>query len=363
MNVERTRRRARALRWLLALAVALSGTTIMPSARADRPEPDFNEDPVAAAKEFAEGKRLYDNHEFEKARVALQAAYDHDPTAEHAANLGAVEIVLQRYVAAYRHLSDAIKTFERQNRTEQADSLRASLAAAASEIAILRIYPSADADVILDDRQVGFWRFRKYLAEPVEPGHHVLSASRPGYTSDRTQVDVAKGQTRDVLLFIDPIVSETTTARAVPETAPTASPPAATGSRSVGSWLTIATGAGISGILITTGVGLMLNYGEHGRTADMYSDALASRGMSCGSSSPGAADLCTSMHDATNAQDRDLTWGVAALAAGGALAIGTVIYAMASSPTPPARAEARLSLSARAVVDGHARGMMLEGRF
>ena len=274
--------------------------------------------------------------DLEGALVAYKASLELDETCGAAANLGALELQLGKHRDAAEHLSLATQVCERDGQDPTlAKALVDRLGQAKAKVGTLKIHVSIDnLNVWVDGREVD----RLDLgATYVDPGSHTVSATSNGSAVDQKTVTVNAGAVVEVEL--GPSAPAATLPRTAFPTSPQSETPTPPPTKSLA---ILVTGAALAATGVALGIGFTV------AANDKYSQAIAARNALVAQSGPAACGVqgnaapCASLRGVW--QDHDTFTDVAfwSFLAAGAVAAGTVTYAVwpvSKEPQTPTTAQ------------------------
>lgn len=334
------------LRALMVAAAVLCATSIVAAA-----EPPHDGDHAAfAARRTAEGRALFEAGRLAEAHAALQQAFEAEGTPQQAANLGTVELLLERYRDAAEHLQRALTSLERAPREDAApsalDEVRRSLDQAAREVGALDLRVSPEhAKVKLDGSELDLSASSLVF---VEPGPHVLSASAEAHAHARVELTIDRGERRSVEL----VLAELPAAPPAPPVSTRAAPAARREPDGRPLGMVFATGAvalvGLSGGAVLLGVAK-----NRGAIAQRGAAELRARGALCQPMTAGVAAACQRVEEAADAHNALEAASVGAFVVGGAALLVGATYLLWRSP-PPTNARIQASPLMTATTQGAA---------
>jgi hypothetical protein len=253
-------------RFPLAFLIAVTALEWGPAARAGSP-PVGRVETDAARELFRQGRELYKKNQIAEAHGKFLAAFGIKKHWQIALNLGATEMLLERFRDAAEHLTWA----ESESRASPEDDdirwLRSRLPDVLQRVATLMVTADAGVEVRIDDEQAPV----ALLGDAVflDPGHHEVSVSSLGRSPTRIPLDLVAGELRRVDVTLPPEASTRGQPDIDPERFAGASYPNATGA----STRTVVLFTG--GALAVVGVGLGFYFFAKSSAAD--SDALRLR--------------------------------------------------------------------------------------
>ena len=180
-----------------ALLVAVTALGQGLDARAEPPPPVEDRVEADTARDlFRQGRELYKKNQIAEARAKFLAAFGVKKHWQIALNLGATELLLERYRDAAEHLAWADR--ESAGAPDDADLhwLHTRLPEAMKHVATLRVSAEAGLELRIDDDAPRITP----IADPVflEPGHHELGVRAPGRVPTRISLDLGAGESRQL---------------------------------------------------------------------------------------------------------------------------------------------------------------------
>jgi hypothetical protein len=320
------------------------------------------DDAARAEQLFRQGTVAFEAGEYGEAYGVLRSAWDLAPGYRTAAALGQVELRLALHRDAAEHLTYCLLHFPAAGDPGARAHVEQGLARAREHVSALRIRVDVDgADLRVD----ASWEGRSPLDALVfvEPGTHVVAASREGFLGKSDAVVVRAGTTTDVSLSMvaapgGPAAAPAGHARAVGAALPAAAgasgqggleaprlaeprAPASSGHEAGGlsprGWL-IVVGGSLSLISLGTAVVFDVKGASAARAmADLRAELGGAPGA-CAAGGSGPAALCAKLRDTTDERDADNSIATFAAVGGGVLAAATIGTALALGATGgPAR--------------------------
>jgi tetratricopeptide (TPR) repeat protein len=359
----RRQSRARRGRCLLAALIALGLVGAAPAVAQERPAAVSTQDAARAAEQFAKGRALVAAGTREQALEAFREAYRLDPRpAAHAGNLGAVELHLGHHREAAVHLAEAIQRLEINAPKPQFDALTSLLKAAEAEVGKLRVVVGVPSKLTVDGEPMGDVEQERVVL--VEPGRRVVVASARGYRTARAELDVGKGEQRDVTLRLE--------LEATPRPTPASPTPAAdqvtqpqTDQPGARNLLPLVVGGAIAATAAGFGVGFLVHSGNRADDAEALRASLgakagASQGF-CAEPVPadrvaGCADLREAVDGESSARNTAIGFFIGA---GAAAAVGAGLYLL----LPPQRRPSAQRISVLPAVAADAGSVVVTGTF
>jgi hypothetical protein len=242
-----------------------------------------------------------------------------------AANVGTLELKLQRYRNAAEHLALALLLAPVDANPPVVETVKKELAEAKQHVGALKIRVGLDfADVTIDGRGIDWLDAAHDVF--VDPGVHTIAATRSGYTVDRRTVEVPAGARFEVDLVLAPLTSAVGSAGAPSSSlVPTRAEAGASARMPV-----VVAGAGVATVGTVLGVVFtVLANGKSSQAATLGTELGAHAGVAaCALTSAATSTDCGSLRSLLG---RQTTFGNAAIGsfvAGGAVALGTGAYAL-----------------------------------
>lgn len=298
------------------------------------------------------------------ARAALLTAWSMKQSFDTAGNLGSVELELGMMRDAAEHLLYCAQNFPSvrdQAQNEKLARVEGLLAKAREHVGSLRIRVTdsdgielTGAEVLVDGKAIG----RTPLPDEVfvEPGARVISARQPGFLQAEKRVEAAKGAAASVALQLAGSKDPSRVAKG--------GGPEPGSKKSVG---LIVAGAGAAAVGIGLGVGFHLaSNGKSGDAQAAWDELRGSQNDRGACLNPGNAARCDELRSAHDSKELFRGLAIGGYVAGGALAVGTLVYAlMPGQPAPgsPDRQGSTPRVRAFVGVAPGGGGAVLEGRF
>ncbi|HEY3592706.1 MAG TPA: hypothetical protein VGL13_02490, partial [Polyangiaceae bacterium] len=179
----------------LALVVAFAAAGSASIAEADTPPGDRIEADTARDL-FRQGRDLYKKNQIAEAHAKFVAAFAVKKHWQIALNLGATELLLERYREAAEHLSWADRESAGAPEDNDIKWLRAKLPEALGHVATLKITVEPGCELHLDDDASRITP----IADPifVDAGHHELSVQAAGRKPTYASIEVTAGESREL---------------------------------------------------------------------------------------------------------------------------------------------------------------------
>ena len=288
---------------------------------------------------FQKGKALYQSGKMREAYDALRAAWASKKSFDIAGNLGTVELGLGMYRDAAEHLAYGIRTFPSTGNKKHLAATKQQFDDVRGQVGALMIKVSVDgAEVRIDGKPIG----RSPIQDEVfvEPGERTIEVKLLGYESAKQSVKILKGGSQSialspVLAVAPPVASASASAAPALTASGSAEPPPI----SLGSATPIVpeehrgpskpvliTGGVVTGLAVVAGV--VFTVIANGKASDV--DSLAASLKQLGATRPcqANADTCISIDSKLRAQGAFSNAAMGSFITAGALAIGTLGYAL-----------------------------------
>jgi tetratricopeptide (TPR) repeat protein len=295
------------------------------------------DDPVMAA--LAAGHEALARGDEQAAYQAYRKAFARQIRYDTAANLGLLEAALGKRAEAATHLALALARFPAAGDAAIRGQLAAELGRLTESLGQIHVDTAArGAEILLDGRTVALTPLSGPLF--VEPGEHELGLrAGDAHASSKTRAEAGQEQR----VFID--LGE----QAGGESALRESYVAV-----------VAVGATLSTAAVSVGSALLFDAGRLDATANEKIGALVQVAGTEDCSGHGA--LCDEIVAAESRRDQHTVGGIIALAAGGALATSTIVYALVADASPATTASAT-AIVAPWIASAGSGGLLLGGRF
>ncbi len=156
---------------------------------------------------FKRGKKMFRARRYQESYQAYKSAWELRQSYDIAANLGNVELKLNKYADAAKHLSFALDnlppSLAEPTRSRAKKKLKERLASALEHVGAVKLAVSPEgAELAIDGQAVG----KAPLAQKLylEPGKHELVAQYEGYRSLTHQLEISAGSSETVRLELVP---------------------------------------------------------------------------------------------------------------------------------------------------------------
>jgi hypothetical protein len=162
-----------------------------------------------ARQRFQRGLQLFEEKNYEAARVELERAYTLAPTWKLLFNIGICYSQRGDYVEALKDLERYLTEGGSSVTAERQEEVKKEIANLKPRVASVVVKTNVqDAELAIDDRPVG-----KLTSEPivVNPGKRKLSVSKPGYFAGVQVIEPAGSDKLDVAINLKPLPKATKT--------------------------------------------------------------------------------------------------------------------------------------------------------
>jgi hypothetical protein len=211
----------------MSLVLSLSATALAQSEER-APVGELESSRARARQLFEKGGVAFDARRLEEARVALAESFELHPSYDTAGLLGQTEIELGLYPKAARHLDYCLRHFPTGENLELLERVRVGFSAVQNQVGTLRIQVSPPgAEVSLDGVSIGSAPLEAKVF--VEPGKHLVRATRAGMAPVERAIAVRRGDEEVVTLDLTaegsaaPVESPAAPAAVEPTSAPVTS--------------------------------------------------------------------------------------------------------------------------------------------
>ncbi|WP_437943341.1 hypothetical protein WMF27_36545 [Sorangium sp. So ce281] len=225
------------------MSLLLASTAATTSARGDEEGamagPNAESERERAVRDFEAGRRAHMEGRLEEAELAYLRAWSRLKSFDIAANLGQVQLLLNKPASAAKHLAYGMRTVGPEVEAERVARMAALLESAKAQVGTVRVRVKnvADAEVLVDGERVPAEEAKHEIY--VDPGEHNLVIRRAGYEDEVMRVVAAAGVTETVPVTMKPVE-----AKAPETTGPGAAGPGAAGPGAAGPRATSAPGTG-----------------------------------------------------------------------------------------------------------------------
>lgn len=187
--------------WRRLLAAACLGCALTASGLGFAQERSADE-AERAEQLYRRGSEAFESGRYGEALRALRQAFERYPTYRTACTLGQVELHLEHYSNAARHLDYCARSFPESGSKRVLRRVVDGLADARQHVFALNVRSDVSgARVLIDGQAVGQTPVETDLF--VEPGKHVLSVVKPGYRSYRAEVFFPAGGQRQFQVSLE----------------------------------------------------------------------------------------------------------------------------------------------------------------
>lgn len=301
--------------FVLCVVGALTAATPGLALAADGKQPDALTDKAATL--YDEGTAAYKRSSWAEARASFLAAWALKKHWQIAGSLGDCELRLGQHREAAEHMAFFLRNAPPERRTEDAKKLyeqaRSSLGTLTIDVDV------KGADVVVDGKMVSI----SPLEGPVfvEPGHHTVEA-RLGDGRGTQEIDVSRGAERGIKLSVKK--------SRLPPPPPPPPPP-----RSMVPGVVL---AGVGGVALAAGIGLMVD--AHGKyiTSQQLSEAIQAVKHSCVTGAGNFDSRCNELHSTAADVNTRNSVGIGLVVVGGAAAAAAVTYFVWPERTTPTTA-------------------------
>ncbi|WP_438033124.1 PEGA domain-containing protein [Sorangium sp. So ce204] len=335
-----------------ALAPATALAQPAPPAAAVSRDDEGRGDNARATQLYREGNEAFKQKRWADAELLYLKAWALVRTFDVAANLGEVQIQLNKARSAATFLAFALRTAPPSTKPEQIARIRHFLDEAKAQVGTLRVRVknAADAEVLVDGERVPEDAAKHEVY--VEPGERTLVIRRAGYEDETLKVVAAPGITETVMPELKPKAAEAALAGAAgqgpagakaPEVggatgaaatgeaktkAPAVGMRAGTGAEEPRSWVPVIALGVASAVGLTVGVTTTVLSTNARASADKDEEALRYANGQCIEPPSDLTQHCRELrHEAKRAEGFG-TASVVSYAASGALAIAAAAYAL-----------------------------------
>ena len=332
-----------------AVIVLLAVALLTPTAAAQSAASIEKEtDPVAL---FTLGRELYKQGKLQDSYRAYKKSYRIKRGYDVAANLGNVELKLDKHSDAAVHLVFALQNLppSLENRKKKVATIERLLKKALAHTALYRVIVTPDnATVRVNGTPVDSSPLAEHIG--LTPGNHSLTVERKGFHAITQKIAATKG-TRETIRIALVALDKTATK---PVSIPT-KPDTATSKASMP--LLIA-GFALGGAAVVAG-GVML--GLSASKASSREDMLASLGDNSACARPTPPADCSAIADSADAETTLSTAGTTMLIGGGVIAAATAAYAL--WPRSTASPKTGMQVQPLPILSPTSGGLLLRVRF
>jgi tetratricopeptide (TPR) repeat protein len=335
---------------LAAAVVASRGALAQPLPR------DAASEEEKAGELRKQGNALSREGKLAEAVDAYRVSFALRETFATAANLGNLELKLERYRDAAEHLAFALRVAPADATATVVEALKKSLAEARTHVSALRIRVNvAGAEVTVDGmrisaRDLDFEVF-------VEPGAHTVAAGRAGYAAAERTASTTPGLLLEVELALAPLPP----AQATPTSPTHPAPEGAEGKRIRVPLLIGGASAATLGTVLGAVFTVVANTKSSQAAALRGSLVARAGGPACGPPSPENAPDCGKLYGTLTSQSTFANAAAWSFIASGAVALGTGAYAL--WPVVRGKRPAAASVHALPTLSARSGGIVVAGEF
>ncbi|WP_437853205.1 hypothetical protein [Sorangium sp. So ce363] len=293
----------------LAMSVLLGSAAATTSARGEeqaaaRPSAESERD--RAVRDFEDGRSAHAAGRLEDAELAYLRAWARLKTYDIAANLGQVQLQLNKPASAAKHLAYGVRAAGPEIEAERLARMLALLDEATKQVGTLRVRVKnvADAEVFVDGERVPAEEVKHEIY--VDPGQHLLVIRRAGYEDAVRPLATTPGATEEITIDLKPKAATARGAVGAPVNgeANTKAPAAGAQADEPRSWVpAIALGAA-SVVGLGVGVGFTLASNAASADARAQREAILRVGPGCLDAPRALADRCAQLARTTARSDR-----------------------------------------------------------
>jgi hypothetical protein len=341
---------------ILLLAAALGASSTASAQPAGAPAPAADSAARAQAL-FREGIDLLRHQQWVDAEQKFLAAWALNPTADVAVNIGQTQYQLGKLHEAAGYLAFAVKHWPLTGKMAPRDNAKITLAELRPRLGTVTVQVSVPgAMVSVDGSPVG--RAPLELEVFVDPGSHTVTAKLDGYDDATLAVQAEKGSSQTVTLTMvrsAPPPPSGGSQEAMPGPVPPPPPPESARRPSTA---VLVSGGVVAGAALIAGAAFAATSNAKASDAAAKFDALvkANGPRACQTTNP--ATGCSDLAGVLNARATFADVSLWSFVGAGAVAAGTVIYALAAP-----KADARGGMRAVPVVTAQGAGLVMRGEW
>ncbi|MGK3999686.1 PEGA domain-containing protein [Sorangium sp. So ce1024] len=294
-------------------------------------EDEARGDIARATQLYREGNEAFKQKRWSDAELKYLKAWGLVRSFDIAANLGEVQLQLNKPRSAATFLSFALRTAPPSTKPEQLARIRHFLGEAKAQVGTLRVRAMnvAEVEVYLDGERVPEEAARHELY--LEPGEHVLLMRHAGYEDAVLRVITGPGLTETIAHRLKPKAEKAPGAAGAPAAndAPPAKLPETTAApREARSWVPVIALGAASAVGLGLGVGFTVAANAASADGDRQQAMLRQAGGGCVDVPAEYSHLCSGLRDSASRVETRTRTATVAYVAAGALAIGAVTYAL-----------------------------------
>ncbi|WP_437795043.1 PEGA domain-containing protein [Sorangium sp. So ce693] len=319
----------------LAMSVLLGSTAATSSVRGEEratSRPSAESERERAVRDFEEGRKAQIEGRLEEAELAYLRAWSRLRTFDIAANLGQVQLRLNKPASAAKHLAYGVRTVGPEIEPERLARMQALLSAAKAQVGTLRVWVKnvADAEVFVDGERVPAEELKHEIY--VEPGEYRIVIRRAGYEDAMIEVAAVEGSREEIATALKPKMATRPGAAGAPVVGKvgeekTKVPGAGAAVEEPRSWVPVVALGAASAVGLGVGVGLTAASNGARADADAQRDAILKARAHCVNPPTATPEQCAELHRTVSRVDTLGNGARVAYATAGALAIAALIYA------------------------------------
>ncbi|WP_437939880.1 PEGA domain-containing protein [Sorangium sp. So ce341] len=294
-----------------------------------------------ARKLYIEGVAASEQNRWADAYASFVAAWALQKHYTIVGGIGTCELMLQRYRDAAEHLALYVRELAKDTTAtpEEREAAAAAYAQARAEVGAVVVSANVPgAKVLVDGSPVG----TTPLVDPVfvEPGPHTITVQHDGHAPESSAVDVARGGEIQRAFELEKLV-----VRAPPEPAPAPPPPPDVAERSSAP---IVAGASVAAAGVIAGVVFTLVANAKASSARELHATIKGMNVNDGGvncTNPAGTEQtqqCDRLSELVDGRDLFSNLALWSFVGGGAVAVGTLGYWLASPSTPPEKRHVRV---------------------
>ncbi|WP_437894936.1 hypothetical protein [Sorangium sp. So ce124] len=293
----------------LAMSVLLGITAATTSARGEdkqaAPGWSAESERDRAVRDFEQGRRAHAAGQLEDAELAYLRAWTRLKTYDIAANLGQVQLQLDKPASAAKYLAYGVRAAGPEIEAERLARMQALLSAAKAQVGTVRVRVknAPDAELFVDGERVPVEVTDELY---VDPGQHLLVIRRAGYEDAVRPLATVPGATEEITIDLKPKPAPARGAVGAPMNGEANTNGSAAGAQAEEprSWVpAIALGAA-SVVGLGVGVGFTLASNAASADARAEREAILRVGPGCLDAPSALADRCAQLARTTARSDR-----------------------------------------------------------